>query len=204
MDTITKSPKKNVVNLVFFGPPGAGKGTQSKKLVQKYQLTHISPGELLRTQISQGTALAQQVAHYINEGKLAPNALVFAVIEEQLKTKKDGHGFLFDGFPRSIDQAKLLEEKLYSYQMQIDGAILLEVPEVELGSRLKLRAKLAGRVDDQDESKIATRMRIYSEETLPVAQYYAQQNKLFKVNGVGDIDTIFEHILAAMAKLQLV
>lgn len=190
-----------MTNIALFGPPGAGKGTQSQQLIHKYQLAHIAPGDLLREHINQKTALGYQVAQYINEGKLAPNALVIDMVEEQLIAKKNGGGFLFDGFPRTVIQAKALEEKLAVYNMQMDAVIFLEVPEQELIRRIKDRAKIAGRVDDQDEAKIATRMRIYHDETLPVATYYAQQNKLFQVHGVGAVDAIFDRIVATIEKL---
>jgi adenylate kinase len=190
-----------MINVALFGPPGAGKGTQSKKIIQKYQLVHIAPGDLLREQINLKTALGYQAAKYINEGKLAPNALVIDIVEDQLIAKKGGGGFLFDGFPRTTIQAKALEEKLAGYHMHMDAVIFLEVPEQELIRRIKDRAKIAGRADDQDEAKIATRMRVYHDETLPVAAYYAQQNKLFKVCGVGTVDAIFDRIVATMGKL---
>jgi adenylate kinase len=190
-----------MINVALFGPPGAGKGTQSKKIVQKYQLVHIAPGDLLREQINLKTALGYQAAKYINEGKLAPNALVIDIVEDQLIANKGGGGFLFDGFPRTTIQATALEEKLAGYHMHMDAVIFLEVPEQELIRRIKDRAKIVGRVDDQDEAKIATRMRVYHDETLPVAAYYAQQNKLFKVYGVGTVDAIFDRIVATMGKL---
>lgn len=189
-------------NIVLLGPPGAGKGTQSKKLLQKYQLIPIAPGELLREQIKKHTALGQQVAQYINKGKLAPHALVTDIVAAQLAVKKDSYGFLFDGFPRTAAQAAALQEKLAAHHLQIDAVICLEVPEAALISRLQLRAQTAGRADDQDEAQIATRMRIYHDETLPVARYYAQQNKLFKVNGVGEMDAISERIVAIIDQLQ--
>ena len=190
-----------MINVALFGPPGAGKGTQSKKIIQKYQLTHIAPGDLLREQINLKTALGYQAAKYINEGKLAPNALVIDIVESQLIAKKGLFGFLFDGFPRTTIQAKALEEMLAGYHMHIDAVIFLEVPEQELIRRIKDRAKVAGRVDDQDEVKIATRMRVYHDETLPVAAYYAQQNKLFKVHGLGTVDAIFDRIVATIDNL---
>ena len=193
-----------MTNIALFGPPGAGKGTQSEKLMQRYQLVHIAPGDLMREQISKKTTLGRQVAQYINQGKLAPNALVIGIVAERLAASKDEGGFLFDGFPRTTIQAQALEEKLASYNMQIDAVIFLEVPEQELVRRIKSRAQIAGRVDDQDEAKIATRMRVYHENTLPVAQYYARQNKLVKVSGVGAVDTIFERIVAAVQQLSVV
>jgi len=190
-----------MTNIALFGPPGAGKGTQSQKLIQKYQLTHIAPGDLLREHINKKTALGQKVASYINKGKLAPNALVIDIVAAQLAAQKNGDGFLFDGFPRTAIQAKALEEALASHNMQIDAVVFLEVPEQELIKRIKARAQIAGRVDDQDKFKIATRMRIYHSETLPVAKHYAQQNKLYKVHGVGAVDAIFERIVAVVGQL---
>ena len=192
-----------MTNIALFGPPGVGKGTQSKELIQKYQLVHIAPGDLLRDQINKKTALGQQVAEYINVGKLAPDALVIDIVEEQLVAKNNKDGFLFDGFPRTAAQAKALEEKLARYDIHIDVVVFLEVPEEELIKRIKSRAKVAGRADDQDEEKIATRMRIYHDTTLPVAEYYAQQDKLLKVCGVGAVDEIFKRIVAAMGKLSV-
>lgn len=193
-----------MINVAIFGPPGAGKGTQSKKLIQQYQLVHIALGDLLREQINKKTILGQQVAQYINAGKLAPHTLVIDIVEAQLAAHQHGDGFLLDGFPRTTTQAKALEERLVIGNMQMDAVILLEVPEEELIQRIKARAKIARRVDDQDVEKIATRMRIYHEETVPVAQYYAQKNKLFRVDGVGAVDTIFERIAAVMAQLPVV
>ena len=192
-----------MTNIALFGPPGVGKGTQSKELIQKYQLVHIAPGDLLRDQINKKTALGQQVAEYINVGKLAPDALVIDIVEEQLVAKNNKDGFLFDGFPRTAAQAKALEEKLARYDIHIDVVVFLEVPEEELIKRIKSRAKVAGRADDQDGEKIATRMRIYHDTTLPVAEYYAQQDKLLKVCGVGAVDEIFKRIVAAMGKLSV-
>ena len=196
-------PHQNMINLVLLGPPGAGKGAQSQKLIEKHQLVHITPGELLREQVKKNTTLGQQVAKYINAGQLAPSALVTDIVATQLAAKKDGPGFLFDGFPRTTAQAVALEALLSTHDLQIDAVILLEVPEAELLQRIKSRAQIAGRTDDQDEAKVTTRMRIYHEETLPLADYYAQQNKLFKVDGVGEKDTVFERIVAVMAQRQL-
>lgn len=187
-----------MTNIILFGPPGSGKGTQSQKLIQRYHLAHISPGELLRGHVKANTALGQQVAQYINTGKLAPQKLVQDIVTAELVANKIGGGFLFDGFPRTIAQAEELEAILATEQLQIDIAILLEVPEKELLARIQERAQTAGRVDDQDAAKVATRMRIYHEETFPIAAYYEQHNKLFKVNGVGEMEQIFEQIVATI------
>lgn len=191
-----------MINIVLLGPPGAGKGTQSKKLIQQYKLIHISPGESLREQVEKSTSLGQQVEAYINEGKLVPPAIVTDMVEAQLSAlKKEGYGFLFDGFPRTVSQAVAIEEQLTKQHLQIDAIVLLEIPEEELFQRVKLRAQIAGRADDQDDYKIATRIRIYREETLLVNRYYAKKDKLFKIDGVGEIDVIFRRITAIMEQL---
>lgn len=190
-----------MMNIVLFGPPGGGKGTQSALIKQKYRLIPIAPGCLLREQVSKKTALGQRVAQYIDRGELAPDALVLDVVSEQLVATPGAPGFLFDGFPRTVAQAQTLEENLVRQGAQLDAVIFLEVPEPELIERIRHRAQIAGRVDDQDEASIATRMRIYHEDTLPVAQYYANQNKLFRVCGVGAIDVIFTRIEAVLARL---
>ena len=187
-----------MTNIILFGPPGSGKGTQSQKLIEKYQVAHISPGELLREHVKTNTALGQQVASYINEGKLAPQKLVQDVVTAELVANKADAGFLFDGFPRTTAQAEELEEVLADRQLQVNIAILLEVPEEELLARIRGRAQIIGRVDDQDTEKIARRMRIYYEETLPIASYYDQQSKLFKINGIGEMEQVFDRIVGAI------
>lgn len=188
-------------NIALFGPPGAGKGTQSQKLVQAYQLTPIALGDLLREQISQQTALGQQVNSYISAGKLVPDTLAIKLVEAQLNTQKHSAGLLFDGFPRTVTQAKALDDTLSTHKMQIDGVIFLDAPEAALIQRIQARAKVSGRTDDQDEAKIATRMRVYLDETLPVAQHYAQQDKLFRLDGMGAVEMVSERIVAVMNKL---
>lgn len=189
-------------NIILFGPPGAGKGTQSQKLIQKYQLIHIAPGDLLREHVHKKTILGQQTAAYINEGKLAPDALVMDIVAHEMDTHSHCTGFLFDGVPRSLRQAHALTSKLATTKSAIDAVVFLEVPEEELIQRIKYRAQTSGRVDDQDATKIATRMQIYFRETLPVAQYYAQQGKLHKVNGTGTVEEVFARIEEALATLQ--
>lgn len=190
------------MNIALLGPPGAGKGTQSAQCLRKYQLTAIAPGSLLREHIKQGTDLGKQVASYINGGQLAPPELVTALVEAQIQTRKDKHGFLFDGFPRTINQATLLEEKLLKYGEKLDGVILLEVPEQEVKQRIRERAQSSGRADDQEESKVATRMQIYYSETLPLVKYYEKQGRLFRIRGVGAIEIIFGRIVAVLDRLQ--
>ena len=183
-------------NIILLGPPGAGKGTQSQKLMHKYGLMHIAPGDLLRAEIAQDTPLGRQAAEYIHQGQLAPTPLVIALVEKKLAAYR--HGLLLDGFPRTLDQAQALDQACATHHISIDSVVLLTVPEAALLKRLSIRAKELARVDDQDENKIATRMQVYQNETLPVAAYYAQQKKLLKVNGVGPVQTVFERIVAAV------
>lgn len=190
-----------MINVVLFGPPGVGKGTQSKKLIQRYKFVHIAAGDLLREQVNRKTALGNQIANYINIGRLAPNALVSDIVAAQIVDKQNHAGFLFDGFPRTVDQAKKLDGQLANCHMKLDVVILLEAPEKELIKRIKARATVENRIDDQDATRIATRMQIYQSETVPVANYYAQQGKLFKIAGVGTIDVIFQRIVAVLANL---
>ena len=188
-----------MINIALFGPPGVGKGTQSKLLIAKYQFVHIAPGVLLRAQSNQATSLGQKAARYINAGRLAPTPLVIDIVTAQLTTTKTDNGFLFDGFPRTIAQAEALEKQLTKHHMRLDKVILLEAPETELRKRIQGRAQIENRTDDQNKAKINTRMRTYHEQTVPVAAYYAQQRKLSRVNGVGTVEEIFARIVALLA-----
>jgi len=183
-----------MLNIVLFGPPGAGKGTQSEKIIAKYRLTHISTGDLFRKYIGEGTALGIEAKKYMNDGKLVSDSLVIDMVEVKIRETRDAYGFIFDGFPRTVAQAKALDKLMKKLGDEINGMVALEVPEKELKKRIKLRALTSGRVDDQDEDKINTRIRVYEEETLPVAKYYEQQDKYQGVSGTGSIDNIFKDI----------
>jgi adenylate kinase len=188
-----------MMNIALFGPPGVGKGTQSKRLIKKYQLVHIAPGDLLRAQIDQKTSLGKKVAQYINAGKLAPTQLVIDIVTTQLTTTRTNKGFLFDGFPRTTAQAEALEKQLDAHHMRLDKVIMLEAPGAALRKRIQSRARLEHRIDDQGEDKISLRIRTYNQETVPVADHYAQQHKLFRVNGMGTVEEVFERIVALLA-----
>lgn len=181
-------------NIVLFGPPGAGKGTQSEKIIEKYGLTHLSTGDLFRKHLGEGTELGILAKKYMNEGRLVPDEVVIGMVEAKIADTGDTKGFIFDGFPRTTAQAEALDQMLENHHMKIDGMIALDVPEEVLKARIKERGKTSGRADDQDDAKIQTRIKVYLEETLPVAQYYKKQNKLTNINGVGEIDSIFEKI----------
>lgn len=191
-----------MLNIVLFGPPGAGKGTQSEKLIEKYKLNHISTGDLFRQHLSEGSELGQLARKYMDEGRLVPDEVVIGMVDDKIKTTKDAEGFIFDGFPRTVAQAKALDDLLENNSMEISGMIALEVPEDVLKERIRGRGKTSGRVDDQDEEKINTRIQVYLDETLPVADYYRGQEKLSNVDGVGEIGEIFEKITKVIDEYQ--
>ncbi|MGF7074019.1 adenylate kinase [Mucilaginibacter sp. 3215] len=184
-----------MLNLVLFGPPGAGKGTQSKKLIEKYDLIHLSTGDLLRGEISQGTALGLEAKKLMDDGKLVPDEVVIGMISNKLDANKDAKGFIFDGFPRTVAQAEALDQLLESKQSAISGMIALEVGDDELERRLLERGKESGRPDDANPEVIRKRIKEYNDKTAPVAGFYQQQDKFTSINGVGSVDEIFDAIV---------
>lgn len=187
-------------NIVLFGPPGAGKGTQSEKLIEKYKLTHISTGDLFRIHMSEGTPLGAKAKEYMDQGHLVPDQLVIDMVDVKISSTPDSRGFIFDGFPRTVPQAEALDRLLIEKNTPIKSMLMLDVEEQELINRLMERGKTSGRVDDQNEEKIRTRIHVYENETLPVAAYYDQQGKLNKVNGLGSIDDIFQRLCEVLDK----
>ena len=183
-----------MLNIVLFGPPGAGKGTQSAKLIEKYNLNHISTGDLFRKHLSEGTDLGKLAQIYMDDGNLVPDKVVIKMVEDHLNLYPDVNGYLFDGFPRTVAQAEALDNLLAERNQPIRLMIALQVPDYELKRRLLERGKISGRADDQNEEKINNRIKVYTEETMPVAEYYRDQDKFATVNGVGEIDTIFNDI----------
>ena len=183
-----------MLNLVLFGPPGAGKGTQSQKLIEKYGLIHLSTGDLLRGEISQGTTLGLEAKKLMDEGTLVPDAVVIGMISNKLDANKDAKGFIFDGFPRTVAQAEALDNLLESKQSAISGMIALVVNDDELERRLLLRGKESGRPDDANPEVIRKRIVEYNNKTAPVADFYKEQNKFKSINGIGSVDEIFEAI----------
>ena len=183
-----------MINIVLFGPPGAGKGTQSDKIIKKFNLTHVSTGDLFRKHLSEGTPLGLIAKKYMDEGNLVPDDVVIKMVELIIEACIDRPGVIFDGFPRTVNQAIALDVMLHNYGKKISGMILLEVDEIELKKRIMLRGKTSGRTDDQDLDKINNRIQVYNAETYPVANYYKSQSKLNIVNGVGSIDKIFDDI----------
>ncbi|MBP6386723.1 MAG: adenylate kinase [Pseudarcicella sp.] len=187
-----------MLNLVLFGPPGAGKGTQSAKLIEKYNLIHLSTGDLLRSEIADGTALGLKAKSLMDQGMLVPDEVVIGMIETKLKQNPSASGFIFDGFPRTTVQAEALDVLLKNNQTAISVMVALEVSEEELTQRLLERGKTSGRADDQNEELIRKRVQEYNEKTAPVAGYYQAQNKFKGVYGIGEIENIFEEICNAI------
>jgi len=183
-----------MLNLVLFGPPGAGKGTQSQNLIEKYSLIHLSTGDILRNEITNGTELGLEAKKLMDQGVLVPDEVVIGMISNKLDANKDANGFIFDGFPRTVAQAAALDELLASKNEAISGMIALEVDKEELEKRLLLRGKDSGRPDDQNPEIIKKRVEEYNNKTAPVANYYKEQNKFTGVNGIGEINEIFATI----------
>ncbi|MCF8319077.1 MAG: adenylate kinase [Sphingobacteriaceae bacterium] len=183
-----------MLNLVLFGPPGAGKGTQSQNLIDHYQLIHLSTGDLLRSEITQGTALGMEAKKLMDQGILVPDEVVIGMISNKLDSNNDANGFIFDGFPRTVAQAEALDALLASKQSCISGMIALEVADDELERRLLIRGKESGRPDDANPEVIRKRIVEYNTKTAPVANFYKAQNKFYSIAGVGQIDEIFSSL----------
>ena len=181
-----------MLNIVLFGPPGAGKGTQSQRLVERYGLIHLSTGDLLRAEIAAGTVLGLEAKKLMDQGVLVPDSVVIGMIESRLLTHQDAKGFIFDGFPRTVAQAEALDTLLNTHGAPVRCMLSLVVSEPELVARLLKRGADSGRADDSDESVIRTRVQEYESKTAPVAGHYHKQNKLREVNGVGAIEEIFQ------------
>ncbi|WP_448633448.1 adenylate kinase [Pedobacter panaciterrae] len=188
-----------MLNFVLFGPPGAGKGTQSEKLIEKYQLIHISTGDLFRAHIKNQSPLGQRVSALIAEGQLVPDEITIAMLEEEVDKNPNAKGFIFDGFPRTVPQAEALDEFLESKGSSIAGVIALDVDQQELTKRIAQRQIETGRIDDQAD-KLQKRIEEYFSKTIHVLPYYEGQNKLSKVNGIGKIDDIFADLSAVIDK----
>ncbi|WP_214225799.1 adenylate kinase [Pedobacter sp. B4-66] len=188
-----------MLNFVLFGPPGAGKGTQSEKLIEKYQLIHISTGDLFRAHIKNQSPLGQRVSALIAEGQLVPDEITIAMLEEEVDKNPGAKGFIFDGFPRTVPQAEALDEFLVSKGSSIAGVIALDVDQEELTKRIAQRQIETGRLDDQAD-KLQKRIEEYFSKTIHVLPYYEGQQKLSKVNGIGKIDDIFAELSAVIDK----
>jgi adenylate kinase len=189
-----------MLNIVLFGPPGAGKGTQSAKLIEKYHLVHLSTGDIFRANIKSATKLGVLAKSYIDKGQLVPDEVTIGMLAGEVNKNPDAKGFIFDGFPRTQAQAKALDELLASKATSITMMLALEVEEEELRKRLLLRGKDSGRADDQDPAVIQKRIDVYNGETMPVKEFYQLQNKYKGIDGIGEIEDIFNALCAEIDK----
>jgi adenylate kinase len=196
---LTQKPKMK--NIVLFGPPGAGKGTQAEFLKDMYNLVHISTGDVFRFNIKNKTELGVLAKKYIDEGDLVPDEVTINMLKAEVNKNPDANGFIFDGFPRTESQAKALDEFLAEKGEQINGMVALEVPEDILVERLLERGKTSGRSDDMDESKIRNRFNEYNTKTAVLKDFFAAQDKYYGINGVGSIEDITKRIAEVFDKL---
>lgn len=191
-----------MLNIVLFGPPGAGKGTQSAKLIEKYQLVHLSTGDIFRANIKGGTELGTLAKSFMDQGQLVPDEVTIRMLESEVNKTPQAKGYIFDGFPRTPAQAKALDHFLATKNTSITVMLALEVEEEELKKRLLLRGQESGRADDKDPAVIQKRIDVYRNETEPVRDYYQAQNKYTGIMGVGSIDEIFHRLCDAIASLK--
>jgi adenylate kinase len=189
-----------MLNIVLFGPPGAGKGTQSQKLYEKYNLTHISTGDMLREEIANNTPLGNQAKSIIEKGGLVPDDVIVQIIEEKIKRSPETNGFLFDGFPRTVVQAYILEGLLLRMNSKLNCMISLVVPREELIKRMTDRASRENRVDDRNMDVINYRLQEYEDKTKPVADFFRARNQFVSVDGTGNVDQIFDSIDSEVQK----
>ncbi len=187
-------------NLILFGPPGSGKGTQSEKLVEKYELVHLSTGNLLREEIANRTPLGLEAKNFIDKGQLVPDEVVIGMIDSCLDHHKEASGFLFDGFPRTLAQAQALDKLLAFKKTEIGLVLALEVSEEELVKRLLNRGKTSGRSDDTNEVVIHQRFAVYKNETAPIADHYKKLKRFQSIKGEGTVEEIFNSLCQAIDK----
>lgn len=188
-------------NLILFGPPGSGKGTQAAKLIEKYHLVHISTGDLFRYEMGNNTPLGLQAKAFMAEGKLVPDEVTIGMLRNKVEAHPEAKGFIFDGFPRTIPQAEALDALLAEMNTAIAGLIALEVDDEEIVQRILNRGITSGRPDDNDESVVRKRIQVYKNETTPVFEYYAQQDKSHSIPGMGEIEVIFDRLCSAIDQL---
>jgi adenylate kinase len=191
-----------MINIVLFGKPGSGKGTQAEFLKEKYNLVHLSTGDIFRANIKGGTELGKMAAGIIERGDLVPDELTTKMLIDAVNDNEDAKGFLFDGYPRTMGQAEALDEFLESKGVEVTATIALEADDEILVQRLLERGKTSGRPDDLDEAKIRNRYREYNEKTAPLIYYYTKQNKFYPVNGIGEIAEITERLSAVIDQLE--
>jgi adenylate kinase len=190
-----------MVNFLIFGPPGSGKGTQSVRLAEKFNLIHLSTGDMLRAEIAAGTELGKKMSLIMSKGELVPDEVVIEMIAYKIDNSRDAAGFLFDGFPRTVSQTVALEKMLNQRSMKIDSMLVLDVDHDELVKRLIARAELSGRPDDKDPAVIENRIDVYKDKTEPIIEYCRERGIYQPVNGMGSIEDIFGRLSGFMKSL---
>ena len=183
-----------MINIVLFGAPGCGKGTQAQRLKERYGIDHVSTGEVIRGEIRRGTVLGRSMESYIAQGKLAPDEIVIGMIANYVAEHLDAKGCIFDGFPRTTVQAEEFDKILAKHGLKVDIMVDIHVPEEELVRRILLRGKESGRADDASEEVIRDRLKVYHDQTAVVSDFYAAQGKYASVDGIGTIDEVFDRI----------
>ncbi len=187
-----------MLNIVLFGPPGAGKGTQSENLITKYNLVHLSTGDIFRSNIKGETELGKKAKAFMDKGELVPDSVTISMLESEVEKYPNAKGFIFDGFPRTSAQAEALDQFLTSKNTSITCMLALEVEETELIARLLNRAKTSGRADDADVNIVQNRIAVYNRETAPVADFYKNQDKYRGIYGIGSVDEISNRLFDAI------
>ncbi len=192
-----------MINLILFGPPGSGKGTQAQKLVDKYSFLHISTGDLFRYEMGNNTPLGKKAKSYIEKGELVPDAVTVGMLRNKVEANPDVKGYIFDGFPRTIAQSESLDALLTEKGTEVSRLVMLEVPDQEIIKRILERGKTSGRADDNDPEIIQNRIDVYKKETAPVFEYYHKKGKAARLNGVGGIEEIFDRICGEIEALEV-
>lgn len=193
---------RNMLNVVIFGAPGSGKGTQSEKIAERYGLQHVSTGEILREEIASSTELGKLADSYMSKGELVPDCVVIEMLEELIARNKGAKGFIFDGFPRTVPQGEALHELLLRHDETVNIVVSLEVADEELIDRLLKRGAISGRSDDNRKT-IESRLRVYYRQTAPLKEFYRNQDLLKEITGVGSVESIFESIVKEIERVTL-
>ena len=191
-----------MLNIVLFGAPGAGKGTQAKLLASEHDLVHLSTGDILRKEIAAGTELGQQAKNFIDKGEFVSDEVVINIIQSEIEQHPDARGFIFDGFPRTTLQAEALDKLMVEKGMRIASMVALNVETEELVERLMKRGKISGRADDQSIDIIRNRIDVYHQKTEPIIDYYHAQNKYHPIDGTGKVEDIFERLCVHVERIK--